>query len=229
MEQQAVGKSERRETRAKILFKINLSNIKNYTIDRADPNWLILSVESPGSTNGDDESIKDEAIELIFSVVQPDPESNDTIPTLNSKTECHDYYLYPKSWFFGSIVHLQSSNAVITTQIENKGLAPSKMNKIVRFIGDRLSEEIGLEEMANHINLSPFHFVREFKKSVGMTPYRYVIHQRIEKAKELLTQTDLAIADVALDCGFSNQSHLGRLFKQYTGITPKHYRQSFFE
>ena len=75
--------------------------------------------------------------------------------------------------------------------------------------------------------MSRFYFCRLFKKSVGATPYQYVMQQRVEMAKRMLQQQGLSIADVAFDCGFANQSHLGRIFKKHTGTTPKKYREKF--
>ena len=57
-----------------------------------------------------------------------------------------------------------------------------------------------------------------------MSPYQYLIQQRVERAKQLLKQTDHFIADIALDCGFNSHSHLSKQFRQLTGMTPKAYR-----
>ncbi|MEO0844794.1 MAG: helix-turn-helix transcriptional regulator, partial [Cyanobacteria bacterium J06643_5] len=81
-----------------------------------------------------------------------------------------------------------------------------------------------LLELANFLNLSQFHFCREFKKSVGVTPHHYIMQQRVKMAKRVLKQQNLPIAEVAVECGFSNQSHLGRVFKQHTGTTPRRFR-----
>ena len=61
---------------------------------------------------------------------------------------------------------------------------------------------------------------------MGISPYQYAIRQRVERAKRLLKSKDLAIADIALECGFANQDHLTKMFRRLTGITPKAYRDS---
>ncbi|MEM1309361.1 MAG: helix-turn-helix transcriptional regulator, partial [Cyanobacteria bacterium P01_H01_bin.153] len=59
----------------------------------------------------------------------------------------------------------------------------------------------------------------------GVSPYRYLLQQRVERAKQLLEQRSLPISTIALDCGFANQTHLTKVFRQLTGITPKAYRK----
>jgi transcriptional regulator GlxA family with amidase domain len=75
------------------------------------------------------------------------------------------------------------------------------------------------------VGLSQFHFIRAFKHSVGISPYQYVLSERISVAKEMLSKRDLSIAGVALAVGFSNASQLNRVFKKVIGVTPTVYRR----
>jgi AraC family transcriptional regulator len=59
---------------------------------------------------------------------------------------------------------------------------------------------------------------------VGIAPYKYVLQQRVERAKQLLKDEERAIVDIALECGFANQTHLNKHFRKFTGMTPKGYR-----
>jgi AraC family transcriptional regulator len=78
-----------------------------------------------------------------------------------------------------------------------------------------------LEELAQQVGMSLFYFSRLFKQSLNITPHQYVIGQRVERAKQLLRNSELPLADIALECGFANQGHLNRHFKRLTGVTPK--------
>ncbi|MEO0708429.1 MAG: helix-turn-helix transcriptional regulator, partial [Cyanobacteria bacterium J06649_5] len=76
------------------------------------------------------------------------------------------------------------------------------------------------------LDMSQFHFSRLFKQSLGISPYQYLLQQRVECAKQLLKNTDRLITDIAFTCGFNSHSHLSKQFKQLTGMTPKAYRSS---
>jgi AraC family transcriptional regulator len=92
------------------------------------------------------------------------------------------------------------------------------------YINDHLDRDIKLADLATLLDMSQFHFSHLFKQSLDTSPYQYLLQQRVERAKQLLKQTERSIMDIALDCGFSSHSHLSKQFRQLTGITPKAYR-----
>lgn len=104
------------------------------------------------------------------------------------------------------------------------GLPQRQLLQVLDYIDAHLSDEITLAGLAELVDISPFHFGRLFKQSLGRSPYQYLLQQRIERAKKLLKQTDKSIVEIALECGFNSHSHLGRKFRQLTGVTPKVYR-----
>mgnify|MGYP001794852347 CR=1 FL=1 len=106
------------------------------------------------------------------------------------------------------------------------GLPPRQLGQVLDYIDAYLDRNIKLADLAQLLDMSPFHFSRLFKQSIGMTPHQYLSQQRVGRAKQLLKQTDRLIIDIALECGFSSHSHLSKQFRQVTGITPKAYRLS---
>ncbi|XPV76633.1 MAG: helix-turn-helix domain-containing protein [Desulfovibrio sp.] len=94
------------------------------------------------------------------------------------------------------------------------------------YIHGNLTENIPLDTLARIGGLSPFHFVRVFENALCITPHAYMLQARINYAKNLLktSSRQTRIADIAADCGFSDQSHLTRQFRRQIGVTPGHYR-----
>jgi AraC family transcriptional regulator len=105
------------------------------------------------------------------------------------------------------------------------GLTVLQLRRIKEFVDVHISKGIGISELASLVGLSQFHFIRAFKHSVGLSPYQYVLSERISVAKELLSKRDLSIAEVALAVGFSDPSQLNRVFRKLIGVTPTVYRR----
>lgn len=103
-------------------------------------------------------------------------------------------------------------------------LTPRQFDAVRSRIDDRLNETLRLADLATAAGLSPYHFSRAFKASTGRSPYRFVQERRIDRAKTLLLTTDWPIAAIALECGFSSQSHLTYAFRLATRTTPKRWR-----
>jgi transcriptional regulator GlxA family with amidase domain len=105
------------------------------------------------------------------------------------------------------------------------GLAPGALRRVREYIEEHLAESIGTDALARIAGLSLGHFNRAFKQSTGDSPYQYVIRKRVAMAKELMVQTGRALADIALDAGFADQSHFSRTYVAITGETPSAYRR----
>ncbi|BAZ10520.1 AraC family transcriptional regulator [Calothrix sp. NIES-4071] len=107
------------------------------------------------------------------------------------------------------------------------GLAKYKLRQVIEYINTHLEDNLTLSELAGAACTSPTYFASLFKQSMGITPHQYVMQCRIEKAKVLLKDSQLTLVEVCQLVGFQNQSHFTRVFKQYTKLTPKVYRDSF--
>lgn len=123
-------------------------------------------------------------------------------------------------------VHLlrQYATAKPHVPIYEGGLSQRQLVQVLDYINDHLDQEIKLADLAALLGMSQFHFCHLFKQAIPTTPYQYLLQQRIERAKQLLKQTDQSIMEIALQCGFNSHSHLSKQFRQLTGITPTAYR-----
>jgi AraC family transcriptional regulator len=134
--------------------------------------------------------------------------------------------LYVESLSQALIIHLlrhYSEDAPLIAP-ENRSLTHIQLQQAIDYIHTHLDRDLSLVELANVINISPTYFANLFKQAMKISPHQYVIKQRVEQAKVMLSKTDLAIADIALQVGFSSQSHLTQQFKRLTGMTPKQVR-----
>jgi AraC family transcriptional regulator len=105
-------------------------------------------------------------------------------------------------------------------------LSGRQIQRIRDFVEANLETDIRLDMLAAHCGRSTEYFVRLFKATTGVSPYQYVLNLRVERAKTLLGDDARSIADIALQCGFSHQEHLTRMFRRFTGVTPGRYRRS---
>jgi len=97
------------------------------------------------------------------------------------------------------------------------------------YIDKNYNTDISLSDIAGYVYISTSHFARAFKKCYDISPIQYLLGVRIEKAKELLEDTNLKVGDIASSVGFSAQQRFNDIFKKHLGLSPSEYRQSFRE
>jgi AraC family transcriptional regulator len=171
------------------------------------------------------DSIYADPIEFLPQFKIIDPLILQIVHALLSELEsgCPSGRLYGESAAAMLAIHLLKINSSVRQFVQEYkgGLSKPKLSQIVEYIDEYLAHNIGLSELAEVVGMSQYHFTRLFKQSMGITPYQYLIRKRVERAKRLLLQEKLKIADVALECGFANQGHLSYHFKRLLNITPK--------
>ncbi|MFG6099097.1 AraC family transcriptional regulator [Leptolyngbyaceae cyanobacterium CCMR0082] len=101
------------------------------------------------------------------------------------------------------------------------GLPSYRLRQVLEYIDAYLDRKLSLADLAAVAQMSPSYFTQLFKASTGFTPHQYVIQHRVKRARQLLVEGKLPIAEVALQVGFAHQSHLNRHFKRWFGVTPK--------
>lgn len=124
-------------------------------------------------------------------------------------------------------IHLLRNYCNINRQLSKPSgtLSKRKLQQAIDYIQAHLGEEIRLENIARNIGINSTYFCHLFKNSMGISPYNYVIQQRIERAKQLLSKSNLSITHIALECGFADSSHFAKHFRKVTGMSATKYRQ----
>lgn len=97
--------------------------------------------------------------------------------------------------------------------------SPSAVSRVRDYLDAHAGDNVSLQELSVLVGLTPFHLARLFQRAIGLPPHAYQIQRRIQKAKTLI-RLGVALAEVAVDCGFTDQSHLTRHFKRVMGVTP---------
>jgi len=101
-----------------------------------------------------------------------------------------------------------------------RGLSKTQLHQTLDYVHEYYAQDLSVAELAAVAHVSPSHFARLFKRTIGMAPHEYLIACRIERAKRLLLTEDIPIHEVASQCGFADQSHLTRHLQRIVGVTP---------
>ena len=105
------------------------------------------------------------------------------------------------------------------------GLAPWQLHRACELMVAHLAEGVTIAELAQACDVSASYFSRAFKLTAGVPPHRWLMNERVERAKSLLRHSDLSLSDIALACGFTDQSHFSRVFSHHEGRTPGRWRR----
>lgn len=138
--------------------------------------------------------------------------------------------LYAESLAQTLALHVVSRYSVsrLTPQEFRGGLSGYNLRRAKEFINEHLDQDVSLADIAAAVGLSQFHFARAFKRATNLTPQRYLTERRIDRAKHLLSESELTLIEVSTCAGFKSQSHFTTLFRRFTNTTPKAWRQSKF-
>lgn len=176
------------------------------------------------------EAMELDCLELVTEFRVRDPQLEQTLMLL--RAELHRSGLVGRLYVesLANVLAVNLLRGYSTTRhrvaVYEGGLGERQILQISEYIQAHLDQEIKLADLANVAGISQFHFSRLFKQSMGISPHQYLLQQRVERAKQLLKSSKLAIAEIALQCGFNSQSHLGKSFRKATGMTPNDYRKN---
>lgn len=192
---------------------------------------LLIAIEPTVFAQSIHEVVDPDKIELLPRFATPDPLVYQIGVALKSALTRHDKSsrLYSETLVNTIIIHLLEHYSVPCNSFKSvSGKLPQyKLQQILDYISAYLDRDLSLKELGNVVQMSPYYFSRLFKETTGITPRQYIIRRRIERAKKLLQQRKISIAEVAKEVGFVDQSHLHRHFKRLVGVTPKTYLREF--
>jgi AraC family transcriptional regulator len=124
---------------------------------------------------------------------------------------------------------LAHGNAPLVRQIARGGLAPWQLQRVAEFIDGHLNEDPSVDDLAGQCGVSIGHFARAFRQTTGTTPHQWLTRQRVKRAKALLSAGALELAEIAQACGFTDQSHLTRVFSRYEHLPPGRWRRQWLK
>lgn len=187
---------------------------------------ILLTIEPNIISDIAFEAVNPEKVELLPTFAQPDPLIQHL--ALNIKANLYsDSYdrFYAESLYRTLSMHLLKNYTTRQFVLNELGGLPKyKLRQALDYINDNLDLKINIYDIAKLLDMSNFYFCRMFQSSTGISPYQYVLRQRVAKTKDLLKNSKLSIADISYECGFSSQSQMTQHFRKQTGVTPKVYR-----
>jgi AraC family transcriptional regulator len=132
---------------------------------------------------------------------------------------------YSESVLFQLSTHLvRRYSKTVDSVVRHSGMSPSRLNRVLDYVETGLEEQLRLDAMAEVAGISPYYFCREFKKTMGITPYGYIVQQRIGRAKALLQNTSMSITEIGAQLLFATPSHFTATFRKLVGCTPTIFR-----
>ena len=154
-------------------------------------------------------------IELLLTKLLQLAKYNDIVSC--TEASCHMHTLF----------HLMLQSALESEQKHKKENVEKDITAVVEYIQSNYHQPITIDDMIRDIPISKYHFIRCFRRVMGVTPYSYLTNYRINMSKILLRSSDQSIAEIAESCGFLDTSNFIAQFKRHTGVRPTHYRRDF--
>jgi AraC family transcriptional regulator len=125
------------------------------------------------------------------------------------------------------VARLLAQRPAQATAPQSLAISPQRLRRVLDYIEASLGERtLSLAEIAAVAHLSQFHFSRAFKSATGTAPHRFVVERRVDRAKTLLADPGISLAEIAAAVGFANQAHFSTMFRRLTSMSPRQYRQA---
>lgn len=184
------------------------STLKQYAASHLDSD--VRHIDLQDLTYADDPILQKHLIDYVSAC-----EANRHLSPLHAEQTLHE--------IFNRLITAHNGSHLKQTSVQG-GLSPTHIRTLRAAIWDQLHTKLTIAQLAELVNLSPFHFARMFKLSFGTSPAHYITRARIEKTRALL-QGQHSLAEISALVGFNQQSHMSAQFKKATGFTPAAYRR----
>ncbi|WP_137154289.1 AraC family transcriptional regulator [Rhizobium sp. FKL33] len=147
-------------------------------------------------------------------------------PTLERPQEASGLFVEQLSMAIGlHLLHAHGCAGAAPVTEKQPALARWQEQRAKDLMEARLSSDVSIAEIAEGCSLSRGYFIRAFRAATGLTPHRWLMQRRVEEARRMIEGSDYSLADIAVACGFSDQSHLTRHFTHILGVSPGRLRR----
>ena len=147
------------------------------------------------------------------------------LPALHSLAERNAMFIDQLAMAINLHVAQRYGGLVLPGSMTRRGLSPAQERRAKEFLAAQLDGDVSIAAAAAACGLSRSYFIKSFRESTGKTPYRWLLEQRLSRARNMLAKSSDAIAEIAIACGFSDQSHLTRMFTREMGVSPNAWRR----
>ena len=206
------------------------AKVEHWTAWKSTGKFILFSFSPEILSRIAPETIDADKIELLPTFAKPEPDRVVMGIAMGIKQQLennpHGGSFYVEHLQNALFAHLLKNYCTVKHSLKNigDGLPPYKLKQAINYINDNLDRQIKLNDIAELVDISQYYFCRLFNESTGVSPYKYVIQQRVAKAKNLIKNSRLTLADISYECGFSSQSQMTQHFRKCVGVTPKVYR-----
>ncbi|XUY28710.1 AraC family transcriptional regulator [Agrobacterium sp. rho-8.1] len=207
----------------------NLS--EDYKADLSTPFDFMLFQISPSSLA----KIADDADVSGVNLLTTETASKDIVlanlarallPALQRPEEANALFVDQMTTAIGSYLVQRYGGKTVRTVKKTPALSRAHEIMAKTILRDSLEGEVSIAEVAEACNLSRGYFIRAFREATGMTPYQWLLNQRIDRARDLIRASNISLAEIAVACGFADQSHFTRVFSSVVGTSPGSWRRN---
>ena len=212
------------------------SQVEHWSAWQIEGRFAMLSIQPRAIAKIDPNIINPDIVELMptFAKSQPDPLiygiglaiEQHLAANIAANVEGEGLYIEHLSNAIAAHLLQHYCTRKIELKTYSKGLERNKLDRAIEYIQSNLAEKIELKDIAKELDISQYYFSHLFRNSTGISPYQYIIQQRVAKVKRMLRDSQMPLTDIALACGFSSQSQMTLHFRKLNNMTPRKYRRN---